>query len=88
MTKKRLQTLLVQVKGDNSLKKILKDASNLHEVATIAKGEGSLISTDNFNNTQSELSEPDLRSLGCGNYCWTIMLIGLRSAVSFNTCSN
>ena len=73
MSEEQLKAFLEKVKGDTSLQEKLKaaaDASNWAEltnaVVAIAKEAGFSISTDDINQTQSELSEEALEDVAGG----------------------
>ena len=86
MSEEQLKAFLEKVKGDSTLQEKLKaaaDASNWAEltnaVVAIAKEAGFSISTDDINQTQSELSEDELEGVaggqhtqaGAGSFCPT-----------------
>lgn len=70
MSLEQLKTFLENVKSDAELQERLKAAVDSDAVISIAKEAGFLISADDLNNAQSEISDGELEGaaggLGCG----------------------
>ncbi|KZR87933.1 Nif11-like leader peptide family natural product precursor [Synechococcus sp. MIT S9504] len=66
MSEKQLKAFLEKVKGDASLQKTLKAASNSDAVRLIAKEAGFSISADDLNQAQLTLSEEELEGAAGG----------------------
>ncbi|KGG26515.1 MULTISPECIES: Nif11-like leader peptide family natural product precursor [unclassified Prochlorococcus] len=60
MSEEQLKAFLEKVKADTSLQEKLKAAANFDAVLAIAKEAGFIISADEINQAQSELSEEQL----------------------------
>ena len=66
MSEEQLKAFLEKVKGDTSLQEKLKAAADSEAVLAIAKEAGFMISADELNNAESELSEEDIESISGG----------------------
>ena len=60
MSEEQLKVFLEKVKGDTSLREILKAAADADAVAAIAKEAGFSISADDLTKAQSEISDEEL----------------------------
>ena len=72
MSEEQLKAFLEELKGDTSLQEKLKAAADSDAVLAIAKESGFMISVDDLNNAQSELSEEELEAVAGGG-CVTSM---------------
>jgi len=68
MSSEQLKAFLEKIKGDTSLQEKLKAASDANAVAAIAKEAGFMISADDLNKAQPELSEDELESVAGGAF--------------------
>ncbi|WP_115118819.1 Nif11-like leader peptide family natural product precursor [Synechococcus sp. UW105] len=66
MSEEQLKAFLEKVKADTSLREKLKAAADSDAVLAIAKEAGFMISTDDFKNAQSEISEDELEGVAGG----------------------
>ena len=66
MSEEQLKAFLEKVKADTSLQKKLKAAGDADAVLAIAKGAGFIISVDDLEKAQSELSEEELEGVAGG----------------------
>ena len=69
MPEEQLKAFLNKVKGDASIQERLKYASDADAVVAIAKEAGFMISANDLNKTQSELSEKELEGVAGGGDC-------------------
>ena len=67
MSEEQLKTFLEAVKADAGLQDKLKAASNADAVVAIAKAAGFVISADDLQKAQTEVSEADLEGLAGGH---------------------
>jgi predicted ribosomally synthesized peptide with nif11-like leader len=63
MSEEQLKAFLEAVKLDTSLQEKLKTASDADAVVAIAKAAGHMISADELNEAQSEISDEDLEGV-------------------------
>ena len=67
MSEEQLKAFLDAVKADPGLEENLKEAGDADAVAAIAKAAGFVISADNLEKTQAEVSEEELEGVAGGN---------------------
>lgn len=67
MSEEQLKTFLEAVKADAGLQDKLKAASNADAVVAVAKAAGFVISADDLQKAQAEVSEADLEGLAGGH---------------------
>ncbi len=75
MPKEQLKAFLEKVKGDASLQEKLKATGNFDAVVAIANEEGFVITADNLQQAQSELSEQELESVTGGTFATTAWVL-------------
>lgn len=75
MPKEQLKAFLEKVKGDTSLQEKLKATGNFDAVVAIANEEGFVITADNLQQAQSELSEQELESVTGGTFATTAWVL-------------
>lgn len=75
MPKEQLKAFLEKVKGDASLQEKLKATGNFDAVVAIANDEGFVITADNLQQAQSELSEQELESVTGGTFATTAWVL-------------
>ena len=68
MPEEQLKSFLEKVKGDSNLQRKLKAASDADAVLAIAKEEGFVISADDLQKAQAEVSEADLENVTGGGF--------------------
>ena len=80
MSEKQLKAFLEKVKGDTTLQEQLKATAHANnwaeltnDVVAIAKEAGFSISTDDINQTQSELSDEELEGVSGGVLCAALL---------------
>ena len=66
MSEEQLKAFLEKVKGDTILQEKLNAASDADAVTAIAKEAGFMISADDINKTQSDISEEELEGVAGG----------------------
>ena len=66
MSEEQLKAFREKVKGDSSIQKKLNSASNPDAVVEIAKSAGFVISADDLNKAQMEVSDEELESAAGG----------------------
>ena len=66
MSEEQLQAFLEKVKGDTTLQEQLIAATNADAVVEIAKASGFVISADDWNESQSEVSDEELEAAAGG----------------------
>ena len=66
MSEEQLKAFLEKVKADTSLQEKLKAAANPDAVLAIAKDAGFMISADDLENAQSEISEEEMENAAGG----------------------
>ena len=66
MSEEQLKAFLEKVKGDTSLQEKLKAAADVDAVLAIAKEAGFMISADDLNKAQSEISDEELEGVAGG----------------------
>ena len=66
MSEEQLKAFLEKVKSDTSLQEKLKASANPDAVVSIAKEAGFMISADDLNQGQSEISEEELEGVAGG----------------------
>ena len=69
MAEEQLKAFLEKVKADTSLQEKLKAAVDADAVTAIAKEAGFMISAEEFNKAQSEISEEELEGLAAAGCC-------------------
>ena len=79
MSEEQLKAFVEKVKGDASLKQKLNDAGDADAVFAIAKEAGFMISADDLENAQSEVSDAELEGAAGGIICTYISAIELIS---------
>ena len=62
MSEEQLKAFLEKVKGDTTLQEQLNAATNADAVVEIAKASGFVISTDDWNESQSDVSDEELEA--------------------------
>ena len=62
MSEEQLKAFLEKVKGDTTLQEQLKAATNADAVVEIAKASGFVISADDWNESQTDVSDEELES--------------------------
>ena len=62
MSEEQLKDFLEKVKGDTTLQEQLNAATNADAVVEIAKASGFVISTDDWNESQSDVSDEELEA--------------------------
>ena len=67
MSEEQLKAFLEKVKGDSGLQEKLKGAVDTNAVTAIAKEAGFIISADDLEKAQSELSEEELEGVAGGH---------------------
>ena len=66
MSEEQLKAFLEKVKGDTSLQEKLKAAADVDALLAIAKEAGFMISADDLNKAQSEISDEELEGVAGG----------------------
>ena len=78
MSEEQLKAFLEKVKGDTSLQEKLKKTGDIASIVAIANAAGFMISVDDFNIHQNELTDNELESINGGSAsCWTGTIFGL-----------
>ena len=70
MSEEQLKAFLEAVKADAGLQEQLKAAGDADAVVAIAKAAGFVISAEDFNKTQTEVSEEELEGVAGGQKRW------------------
>ena len=72
MSEEQLNAFLEKVKGDTSLQEKLEAAADSDAVLAIAKEAGFVISADDWNKAQEEVSDAELEAAAGGTHgrCW------------------
>ena len=68
MSEEQLKSFLEKVQGDTSLQDKLKAASDADAVVEIAKASGFVISADDINKAQAEVSNAELEAAAGGTF--------------------
>ena len=68
MSEEQLKAFLEKVKGDTTLQEQLNAATNADVVVEIAKAAGFVISADDWNETQSDVSDEELEAAAGGRF--------------------
>ena len=68
MSEEQLKAFLEKVKGDTTLQDKLKAATNADAVVKIAKASGFVISADDWNESQSDVSDEELEAAAGGRF--------------------
>ena len=68
MSEEQLKAFLEKVKGDTTLQDKLKAATNADAVVKIANASGFVISADDWNESQSDVSDEELEAAAGGRF--------------------
>ena len=87
MSEEQLKAFQAAIQADNALQEKLKTAGDADAVVAIAKAAGFLISAEELQRAQAEISEEELEDVAGGrNYHNACLLYGQLSGVQSATC--